>query len=86
MIKVIIADDEPLSLDKLKKLLTNSGLAEVAGRFTEPLETLAFLEENKVDAVFLDIEMPDMDGIELSSRILDLQGERFRCFCNGFLS
>ncbi len=73
MIKAIVVDDEPLSLDKLEKLLTNSGQAEVAGKFTKPLEALAFLENNKVDAAFLDIEMPDMNGIELSSRILDLQ-------------
>ncbi len=73
MIRTIIVDDEQPSLDKLEKLLRNSGMAEVTGKFIEPLEALAFLKENRVDAVFLDIEMPDMDGIELSSRILDLQ-------------
>lgn len=75
MIKVIIVDDEQLSIYKMEKLLRNSGLAAVEGKFTEPLEALEFLKENKVDAVFLDIEMPDVDGIELSSRIMDLQGE-----------
>lgn len=74
MIRAIVVDDERPSLDKLEKLLNNSGLAEVAGTFTEPLEALKFIKENKLDAVFLDIEMPDMDGIELASRILDLQG------------
>ncbi len=66
-------DDERPSLDKLAKLLKNSGMAEVAGEFTRPLEALEYLKENRADAVFLDIEMPDMDGIELSSRIIDLQ-------------
>ncbi|MDD4239238.1 MAG: response regulator [Desulfotomaculaceae bacterium] len=74
MIKAIIVDDEQPSLDKLEKLLSNSGLAEVVGKFTEPLRALEFLKENRIDAVFLDIEMPDMNGIELATRILDLQG------------
>lgn len=68
-------DDEIPSLNKLEKLLNNSGIAEVVGTFTEPLEALAFLKADKVDAVFLDIEMPNMDGIELATRILDLWGD-----------
>lgn len=41
--------------------------------FTEPADALAYLEENETDAAFLDIEMPGMDGIELATRMLDLQ-------------
>lgn len=74
MIKAIIVDDEQPSLDRLEKLINNSGLAAVEGRFTEPLSALEFLKENRTDTVFLDIEMPDMNGIELATRILDLQG------------
>jgi two-component SAPR family response regulator len=84
LIKAIIVDDEQLSIDKMGKLLKDSGLAAVKGKFTDPLEALKFLEENKVDAVFLDIEMPDMDGIELSSRILDLQGETNLVFVTAY--
>ncbi len=75
MISAIVVDDERPALDKLVKMLKNSGLAEVKGEFCRPLEALEFLRSNRVDVVFLDIEMPDMDGIELSSRIIDLQGE-----------
>ena len=74
MIRVLIVDDEPPSLLRLKKQLGASGMAQVEGAFTDPLEALSFLDKNKADAVFLDIEMPDMDGMELASRILDLQG------------
>lgn len=74
MINAIIVDDEPPSLDRLEKLINNSGLALVAGKFTESLSALKFLQENRINAVFLDIEMPDMNGIELATRILDLQG------------
>lgn len=73
MIRVIVVDDEQPSLNKLVKLLENSGLAEVKGKFLKPLDALEFLKENKADTVFLDIEMPDVNGMELSSRIIDLQ-------------
>ncbi len=74
MIRAIVVDDEQPSLDRLEKLLKDSGLIELGGKFTEPAEALEFLKKSKVDAVFLDVEMPDMDGIELSSHIIDLQG------------
>ena len=48
-------------------------MAEIKGKFTEPLAVLDFLKIHQIDAVFLDIEMPDMDGIELANRIVDLQ-------------
>ncbi|HYE84498.1 MAG TPA: response regulator [Clostridia bacterium] len=73
MIRTVIVDDEQPSLDKLERLLTDSGLAEIKGKFTEPLEALEFLKKNEADAVFLDIEMPDIDGIELSNNIIGLQ-------------
>jgi two-component system, LytTR family, response regulator len=73
MIKAIIVDDEQPALDKLEKLLKDSGLISVEGTFTEPTEALSFLKKTQVDAVFLDIEMPDTDGIELAIRILDIQ-------------
>jgi two-component system, LytTR family, response regulator len=73
VIKVIILDDEQPSVDKLDKLLTESGMVEIKGKFIEPLAALDFLQNNKIDAAFLDIEMPDLDGIEFSNRLIDLQ-------------
>lgn len=73
MQKVMIVDDEQPSLHKLEKLLKESGLVEVTGQFTNSLEALEFVKKSKLDAVFLDIEMPDIDGIELAGHILDIQ-------------
>ncbi len=73
MIRVIVVDDELPSLRKLERQLASGGLACAAASFTEPAEALAYLKENETDAVFLDIEMPGMDGIELATRMLDLQ-------------
>ncbi|MDP4093647.1 MAG: response regulator [Bacillota bacterium] len=75
MIRAIVVDDEKPSCAVLEKLLIESGIVQVKGCFTEPYEAVEYLAGNKVDAVFLDIEMPEIDGIELSNRILDLQGK-----------
>ena len=73
MIKAIILDDEELSVAKLEKSLQESGLVEIAAKFTRPLAALTFLKTNPIDVAFLDIEMPDMDGIEFSHRLIELQ-------------
>jgi len=73
LIRAIVLDDEQPSLDRMEKLLKDSGLVEVTGKFIEPAEVLEFLKRHKADVIFLDVEMPDMDGIELSSRIIQLQ-------------
>jgi two-component system LytT family response regulator len=73
VIRVIVVDDELPSLRKLERQLATVGLACTAASFTEPAEALAYLKENEADAVFMDIEMPGMDGIELATRMLDLQ-------------
>lgn len=74
MIRAIIVDDEQPSVVKLEKLLNESGMVEVRNTFTEPLVALDYVKNNQVDVAFLDIEMPDMDGIELANRVIDLQG------------
>lgn len=84
MIRAIIVDDEQPSVDKLEKMLLDSGMVEIKGKFTEPLKALEFLKDNKIDASFLDIEMPDMDGIELSNRIMELQGKAAIVFVTAY--
>jgi two-component SAPR family response regulator len=84
VIRAIIVDDEEPSLDRLEKLLNDSGLAAVEGKFTEPLNALEFLNTHRVDAVFLDIEMPDIDGLELAGRIMDSQGSAAVVFVTAY--
>lgn len=73
MIRAIVVDDERPSLDKIAKLLGDSGIVESQGKFLSPLEALEHLKKVRIDAAFLDIEMPEMDGFQLAGRILDLQ-------------
>ncbi len=73
MLRAVVVDDERPSLIKLAKLIGDSGMAEVTGKFTKPLEAIRFLKENTADAIFLDIEMPEMSGIELANHIIGFQ-------------
>ncbi|MGA1977355.1 MAG: LytTR family DNA-binding domain-containing protein [Bacteroidales bacterium] len=70
MINVIAVDDEPLALKLVTDYIGKTpGLKLVAG-FENPLEASEFLNNNKVDLVFMDIQMPDLSGIEFA-RIME---------------
>ena len=68
---VYLVDDERLALARLSRMLEESGRAEVVGAETDPEAALAFLREHRVDALFLDIQMPGMSGFELLTRLDD---------------
>ncbi len=63
--KVIIVDDEPLARDRLKQLLRKESEVDVVGEFGNGLEVLERFEDLRPDLMFLDIQMPEMDGFEL---------------------
>jgi DNA-binding LytR/AlgR family response regulator len=65
MIRCIIVDDSPLALDLLEDYIGKTGFLELAGRFTNALEAVEFLKSGHIDLVFLDIQMPDITGIEM---------------------
>ncbi|PIF30289.1 LytTR family two component transcriptional regulator [Flavobacterium sp. 9] len=62
-INCLIIDDEPLAINVIKNYLESIENFEVINTFTNPIEGLNFLKNNKVDVVFLDINMPVLDGI-----------------------
>lgn len=65
MIRAWLVDDEELALKKLSRMLADTGEVEIVGRSTDPAQALTELQETPVDALFLDIEMPGMNGFEL---------------------
>lgn len=65
MMKVIAVDDEPLALGQLEKCIAKVPFLELAGAFTSALNARKYLEQNDVEAMFVDVNMPDMSGIEL---------------------
>ncbi|MEY8357208.1 response regulator [Lachnospiraceae bacterium 54-53] len=71
MFNAIIIDDEKPALDVLKLLLEKTGQICVAGSFMSAADALAEMYNLKPDVAFLDIEMPDISGLELAERIID---------------
>ena len=67
--KVILVDDEPLSLNLFKLECGNMPGFDVVGFFDNSAEALAYARENPVDFALLDINMPEMSGIELARRL-----------------
>ena len=75
MIRVLLVDDEPMANTILRHLLKDFPAVEVAGDCTEPEAALEFCAVQPVDAVFLDIEMPRVKGMELADKIRRLLPE-----------
>jgi DNA-binding LytR/AlgR family response regulator len=69
MITCIAIDDEPLALEILKKYIAKIYFLDLKGTFTDPFEAKKLLDETPVDILFLDIQMPDINGIEFSKTI-----------------
>jgi two-component system LytT family response regulator len=60
-----IVDDETLAIERLTRLLDNTGRVEIVGSATSPSKAIRFLETHNVDVLFLDISMPGMTGFDL---------------------
>ena len=64
MIKAIAIDDEPPALKVIEKFCAESGFIDLQKTFTQPQEALKFLRKYPVDLLFLDIQMPSVNGVE----------------------
>lgn len=73
MIKIVIADDEKALRLVLRKALDRCPQVEVLGEAKDGAEAVALVEELKPDAVFLDVDMPNLSGIEAAKLILDIK-------------
>lgn len=72
MLRVVLVDDEQLSLDELSFILSKMSEIEIIGKFLNPLTALEFIKKSKPEIVFLDIEMPEIDGLTLAEKICKL--------------
>lgn len=68
-LRAYLVDDEPLALDRLRRLLELTGRVEVTGSATEPEVAVAGLSAQPPDVCFLDIQMPRLNGFELLARL-----------------
>ena len=65
MITCIAIDDEPKALEVIERYCRKTNLVELRATFREPVKAIEFLSREKVDLIFLDINMPDISGIQL---------------------
>lgn len=65
----MIVDDEPLMLQSFCRYTKNIQDLEIMGQFEDPLDAYQFIKKHGADVVFLDIEMPVMNGVELAKRL-----------------
>lgn len=70
-IQCIIVDDEPLAIEILEAYIEKIPYLELAGKFTNGIEAMQFLKAHKVDLMLLDIQMPDLTGIQLMKVLHD---------------
>lgn len=69
-LRCIAVDDEPLALGMIAAFIEQTPFLQLVGRYSSAVEALQGLHQQPVDLVFLDIQMPDLSGIELA-RVLD---------------
>ena len=67
----LIIDDEPLAVKLIESFVAKTPELQLCGAYTDPVEALAKLKESPVDLLFLDIQMPDIDGLELSKIVAE---------------
>jgi two-component system response regulator LytT len=70
IINCIAVDDEPLALGLVCTFIEQTPFLNLIGRYSSAVEALKAIHAQKVDVIFLDIQMPDLNGIELA-RVLD---------------
>ncbi|EAX48802.1 response regulator receiver protein [Thermosinus carboxydivorans Nor1] len=83
-LKVLIVDDEEIMCRELKYLLEEQGAAEVVGVCYNGEDALAMVGSVKPDAVFLDVRMPGLSGLEVARRLSSLKDPPHVVFITAF--
>ena len=64
MIRCITIDDEPLALKQMANYIDKTPYLELKGEFENAFEAVSFIQNNEVDLMFVDINMPDLNGMD----------------------
>ncbi|QRR03338.1 LytR/AlgR family response regulator transcription factor [Dyadobacter sandarakinus] len=75
VLNCIAVDDEPLALGLVCAFIEKTPFLSLAGRYSSAVEALQMIQNAAIDVIFLDIQMPDLTGIELA-RILEKAGNK----------
>lgn len=80
MIKVIVLDDEWYNLEEVCDLVEKTGFMQVAAKYMNPLKALEEASSIHPQVAFIDIEMPEMDGLTFAEKLLEISPETIIAF------
>ena len=81
--KTILVDDEMWSMLQFRDMCSDAPEIELVGEFSSASEALRYAEDHTVEFALLDIEMPEMNGVELARRLRELNPEVIIVFLTG---
>lgn len=70
-LRAYLVDDEPLAIKRLARLLDGFDALRIAGSATDPAQALDYLNREPTDVLFLDIQMPGLNGFELLAQLTE---------------
>jgi two-component system LytT family response regulator len=70
-IKCIAIDDEPMALEKLENYISKVPYLELVAACSNPCDAMQVMAENRIDALFIDINMPDINGMDFIKALPD---------------
>ena len=68
-LKCAIVDDEPLALDLMESYVKKTAFLELTGKYSSAVQAMKELPDRHVDLLFLDIQMPELSGLEFSKMV-----------------
>lgn len=72
MMHCIAIDDEPLALKQIEKYIEKTPFLELKESFESALDAISYIHENKIDLMFVDINMPDLNGMDFVKSLSNL--------------
>ncbi|ABR49922.1 response regulator receiver and SARP domain protein [Alkaliphilus metalliredigens QYMF] len=84
MIRAIVIDDEWYNLEETSELIDKTGYFHVAGRYQNPLKALEEAKLTNPQVAFIDIELPEMDGITLAEKLLEVNSAMIIVFITSY--
>ena len=82
--RAIVVDDEPLMLKRFNRLSEGIDDLSIVGQFESAADALKYVEEQPVELVFLDIELPVMNGIELAKQLRAIRSDMLIVFVTAY--
>lgn len=82
--KCIIVEDEFIAREELKYFIKNFSNIEIAGEFEDGIEVLKFLQNNKIDVIFLDINIGSIDGVVIAKNLSHFSEKPYIVFITAY--